>query len=125
MLNQALSFQTPQPYYTIQVPQVSLQYTGYPSKSIQDQLNVYGNPKPTVPIQTTQEKIICQQTQKAPEKARSVSNSKNKKSNKSLQKNSSKISLGKTGLKLSSQKSIGKSQLNKSVDKKKNSSKDA
>jgi len=48
MLNQAVSFQTPQPYYTIQVPQVSLQYNGYPSTNIQDQLSIYGNPKPIV-----------------------------------------------------------------------------
>lgn len=45
LLNQAVSFQQSQPFYTIQVPQISFQYSGYPSKNIQDQLNSYGNQK--------------------------------------------------------------------------------
>ena len=59
LLNQAVSFQTPQPFYTAQVPQVSLQYSGYPSTNIQNQLNLNSNPKPTIPTLTTSEKIAC------------------------------------------------------------------
>lgn len=41
-MNQAVSFQTPQQYYTIQVPQISLQYSGHPTTNVQDQLITYG-----------------------------------------------------------------------------------